>query len=391
MRFSSLTQRLDTDASYAWDIHDRARRRQRAGDDIILLSVGDPDFDTPSAIIEHAHHQLRQGRTRYGPAAGDPALRETIAEHHQRVSGQCVSRDQVVVFPGAQNALYSAVMCVCGPGDEIIVPEPRYVTYEGVVAASGAQCIGIGLRPELDFHLDTDSVARAIGPNTRAILLNSPHNPTGIMLSEHELQRIAELAIEHNLWVLSDEVYAELTYGPRHRSIASFDGMAQRTVTINSLSKSHAMQGWRIGWAVAPTALVKHLVNLIMCMLFGVPPFVQDAARFALSQSFNETEQMKLEYQRRRELVCKRINNMPGLRCSWPEGGMFLLVDVRGTSMDDQAFAEALLEQQGVCVLPAATFGESAAGHVRVSLTADRASLESACDRIDRFTRSIAQ
>ena len=388
MTFSQLTQRLDTDSSYVWDIHDRARRRLHAGEDVILLSVGDPDFDTPSAITEHAYERILAGRTRYGPAAGDPALRETIAEQHQRHTGQAVTRDNVVVFPGAQNALYSTMMCIAELGDEVIVPEPRYVTYDGVVAATGAQRIDVPLSASNSFRLDVDDLAREVSPRTRAILLNTPHNPTGMMFSRDELEQIAAIAKEHSLWVVSDEVYADITFGAEHVSIAGLDGMAERAVTISSVSKSHAMQGWRLGWAVAPKTLVPHLVNLIMCMLFGTPPFVQDAARFALTHELDETKRMKSEYLRRRELVCARINNMAGLRCTWPDGGMFLLVDVRDTGLTDNEFAEALLEHEGVCVLPAASFGRDAEGHVRVSLTAPFEQLESACNRIDRFMRS---
>ena len=390
MKFSPLTQRLDTDASYAWAIHDAGRRRLRAGEDIILLSVGDPDFDTPPAIIEHAADRMRAGRTRYGPAAGDAELRAAIAANHRRLTGQDVPPEAVVVFPGGQNALYATMRCIASQGDEVIVPEPRYVTYEGVVDASGATRIDVPLNPDNAFHIDPEDVARVVSPRTTAIMLNSPHNPTGMMFTRDELEQIAAIARDNDLWVISDEVYADITFSADHISIASLDGMAKRTVTIGSMSKSHAMQGWRLGWAVAPPPLAHHLVNLIMCMIFGTPPFTQDAAQFALTHALEEADAMKAEYRRRRDLVCERINACSGLRCEWPEGGMFLLVDVRGTGMSDTEFAHTLLDAEGVCVLPAASFGRSARGHVRVSITAPIEALTSACDRMERFTRSRA-
>lgn len=387
MKFSALTQRLDTDASYAWAIHDAGRRRLRAGEDIILLSVGDPDFDTPPAIVEHAAERMRAGRTRYGPAGGDAGLRQAIAANHRRLTGQEVGPESVVVFPGGQNALYATMRCIAGDGDEVIVPEPRYVTYEGVVDASGATRVDVPLNPDAAFHINPNDVARVVSPRTTAILINSPHNPTGMMLTRDELEQIAQIAKDNDLWVISDEVYADITFSAEHIAIANLDGMAKRTITIGSMSKSHAMQGWRLGWAIAPPPLAHHLVNLIMCMIFGTPPFTQDAAQFALTNTLDDSAQMMAEYRRRRDLVCERINECVGLRCAWPEGGMFLLVDVRETGMSDTEFAHALLDAEGVCVLPAASFGRSAQGHVRVSLTAPIEALEEACVRMERFTR----
>ena len=193
----------------------------------------------------------------------------------------------------------------------------------------------------------------------------------------------------HDLWVVSDEVYASLTYDTEHVAIASLPGMAGRTVTINSLSKSHAMQGWRLGWAVGPQPLARHLVNLILSMVFGVAQFTQDAAHFALTREFEEIEAMHREYRARRDLLCEWINACPGLSCQWPQGSMYAMVDVRGTGLSDTDFAWGLLDAEGVSVLPTATFGENAAGHVRVSLTAPQDVLGRACDRIERYTRTL--
>ena len=391
MHHSALTRRLDVESARVWDIHYLARERQWAGEDVILLTVGDPDFETPVAIVDEAERSLRRGRTRYGPTAGDPPLREAIARHHEKTTGQPVSAENVVVFAGAQSALFACVLCIADPGDEIAVFEPRYVTYDGVVDTPGAVRVDVPLATPQGFRFDPDALGRAVTPHTRAVLLNSPHNPTGTVASREELEAIASIARRNDLWVLSDEVYASITYDAEHVGIASLPGMAERTVTINSLSKSHAMQGWRLGWAVGPQPLARHLTHLILSMTFGTPPFTQDAALLALTTELAEVDAMERAYRSRRDLVCARLNACPGLACQWPQGGMYAMVDVRGTGLSDEAFAWGLLDAEGVSVLPAATFGESAVGHVRVSLTAPEAVLGEACERIGRYTRSLVR
>ena len=266
--------------------------------------------------------------------------------------------------------------------------EPRYVTYDGVIDTPGAVRVDVPLAAPQGFRFDPDALGRTVTPRTRAVLLNTPHNPTGIVAAREELEAIAAIAKRHDLWVLSDEVYASLTYDAEHVAIASLPGMAERTVTINSLSKSHAMQGWRLGWAVGPQALARHLTHLIVSMVFGTPPFTQDAALLALTTELAEVEAMERAYRERRDLVCTRLNACPGLACQWPQGGMYAMVDVRGTGLSDDDFAWGLLDAEGVSVLPAATFGESAVGYVRVSLTAPKAVLGDACDRVERYARS---
>jgi arginine:pyruvate transaminase len=389
MKFASIVDRLDTAASYAWAIHDKARERRNSGEDIILLSVGDPDFDTPPAITDAAIASLRAGRTHYGGFAGGQEFRQAVAERYASQTGQTIAAEQVVICPGAQNGLYATTLCLVESGDEVIVPEPRYVTYEAVVDASGASRVDVPLDVERGFHLDPDKVAAAITDRTRMILLNTPHNPTGMVMTREELEAIAELALRHDLWVVCDEVYAELTFDVPHVGVRSLPRIADRSACIGSLSKSHAMQGWRLGWVIAPPDLAKHLINLVKPMHYGLSPFLQDAAVVALTDEHPETEAMHREYRERRDLVCRRINAMPGLACTWPEGSMFLLVDVRGTGLDGESFSWGLLEHGGVSLLPGTGFGASVTGHVRFSLTMPLAVLEDACDRIERYARSL--
>ncbi|SFY31216.1 pyridoxal phosphate-dependent aminotransferase [Pseudomonas sp. NFACC36] len=382
MRYSALTQRIAGDGAAAWEIHDRALAMQGQGMEVLLLSVGDPDFDTPQAIVTAAIDSLRAGETHYSDVRGLHGLRQSIARRHRQRCGQPVEAQHVTVLPGAQCGIYAVAQCLLDPGDEVIVAEPMYVTYEAVFGACGAKVVPAPVRPENGFRVEPAEVARLITPRTRALLLNSPNNPSGASLPLATWQALAQVCIEHDLWLISDEVYSDLLYEGEHISPASLPGMAERTATINSLSKSHAMTGWRIGWVIGPEPLAEHLANLSLCMLFGLPDFVQRAAQVALEADLPQVMQMREEYRRRRDLVCAMLDDCPGLRPVRPDGGMFVMVDVRGTGLAAQAFAEHLLDGYGVSVLPGEAFGRSATGHIRVGLVVDQSRLADACRRI---------
>jgi arginine:pyruvate transaminase len=389
MRFSPLVDRLQGEGVAAWDLHYRAAADQRAGRDVIVLSVGDPDFDTPMAITEATIAALRAGETHYSDLLGLDELRTAVARRHQEKSGQLTTIENVAIMSGAQCGLFASSMCLLAPGDEVIVPEPMYVTYEATLQAPGARIVPVPQRPENGFHLDPKDVAGAITPRTRAIYFATPCNPTGAMMPHSTLEQVAALARQHDLWVVSDEVYATLTFSEQHVSIAGLPGMAERVVTINSLSKSHAMTGWRMGWMVGPKALIDHVYNLSMAMLYGLPTFLQRGAVVALEQDLAEVEVMRATYQRRRDMAVARLNQVPGLKCLSPDAGMFMMLDVRGTGLGSCEFSTKLYEATGVSVLDATAFGKSAAGHVRMSFVADDDSLEEACRRISGFVRTL--
>ncbi|VVM45922.1 Arginine--pyruvate transaminase AruH [Pseudomonas fluorescens] len=382
MRYSALTQRIAGDGAAAWQIHDRALEMREQGVEVLLLSIGDPDFDTPQPIVQAAITSLLAGDTHYPQVRGSRGLRDSIARRHRQRSGQPVEAEHVIVMPGAQCAVYSVVQCLLDPGDEVIVAEPMYVTYEGVMGACGAKVVAVPVRPENGFRVDPADVATRITAKTRAILLNSPNNPSGASLPLLVWQELASLCIRHDLWLISDEVYSDLLYEGEHISPASLPGMAERTATINSLSKSHAMSGWRVGWVIGPAPLTEHLVHLSLCMLFGIPDFIQNAAQLALDEDLPEVTLMREEYRQRRDLVCMELNQCPGLRAIRPDGGMFVMVDVRQTGLTAQHFAERLLEGFGVSVLAGEAFGPSAAGHIRLGLVVDQQQLAEACRRI---------
>jgi arginine:pyruvate transaminase len=384
VRYASLTERIRGAGADAWAVHDLALARVERGEDVIVLSIGESDIDTPPAIVEEGVRALRSGRTRYMPQAGSEGLRSAVARHVGALSSIEIAPERVVFFPGAQTALYSVCQCILDPGDEVIVPEPSYVTYEAVLGSTGARVVNVPLPPERGFHLDPADVERAVTPRTRAVLLTSPHNPTGAVMTRDELVAIGEICREHDLWLVCDEVYAELTFDVEHVGVLSLTGIAERVVSVSSLSKSHSMTGWRAGWAIVPVELAEHLMYLSMCMLYGSPGFIQDAAQFALETTLDEVGDLFELYHRRAAAIIDEFSRLGSLRPRMPEGGMFLMLDVRSTGLSGDAFARRLLEQEDVAVLPGEGFGPSAAGHVRICVTTDEARLREACRRIAR-------
>ncbi|MGY0791396.1 pyridoxal phosphate-dependent aminotransferase [Azospirillum argentinense] len=389
MRFSSLTDRIRGDRVAAWDIHFAAWTAKGRGEDVIVLSVGDPDFDTPAPVRDAAIAALHAGDTHYTPIPGRPELRAALARDVARRTGLPVEPENVIVCAGAQNGLFNATLCLVEAGDEVLVPEPMYLTYEACVRASGATLVPVA--PDAaTLRLDPAALAAAVTPRTRAIFLATPANPTGIVMSMEELEAVSDLARRHDLWVVADEVYASLTFDRPHVSIATLPGMAERTVTINSLSKSHAMTGWRAGWVVAPAPLVAHMGTLALCMLYGLPGFVQQAALVAVEQGDEAVAAMREGYRRRRDIALEALGSVPGLRCLKPEAGMFMLVDVRGTGLPTMEFAWRLFRETGVSVLDAGAFGPAAAGCVRLSFAVSEAELAEACRRIAAFVTGLA-
>jgi arginine:pyruvate transaminase len=390
VRFSPLVDRISGRGANAWSVHAEAARRRDAGQDVIILTVGDPDQAPPEPVIGATIEALRRHRTGYSAMIGYPRVREAIARRVQRRTGQPCSADNVVVTPGAQGGLFCALQCLAGPGDEVILPEPVYATYAGVVGASGAQMVTVPLRADRGFHPDLDMLAHAVTPRTRVIWINSPHNPTGAVFTAEEITAIAELCRRRDLWLVSDEVYEDLAFARPHVSPRSLPEMAERTVVVSSLSKSHAMPGFRFGWIIGPPALSRHLSNLLLSMTYGSPAFIQDGVLPALETELPEVTELSEAYRRRAGRLSSILAEAPRCRVTPPEGGMFVLFDVRGTGLGSEEFAQALLYRENVALLPCDGFGQSAAGHLRIALTAPDARLDEAGRRIVSFARSIA-
>ncbi|WP_279577218.1 aminotransferase class I/II-fold pyridoxal phosphate-dependent enzyme [Pseudomonas sp. LA21] len=389
MRYSSLVDRMVGPGVAAWDIHYAAIAAQREGRDVIVLSVGDPDFATPDFITEAAVTSLRAGDTHYSDVAGRPELRQAIAALHERRCGQAMTAENVIVVAGAQNGLFAAAMCLLEPGDEVIVFDPVYVTYEATLKSTGAALVAVPTRASNGFRPVAADLAAAITPRTKAIFFANPNNPTGVVLNREELLAIAELAKAHDLWVVVDEVYEGLTFEREHQSFAALPGMAERTLSIGSLSKSHAMTGWRTGWVVANPTLVAHLENLALNMFYGLPGFVQEAARVAVERHDDVVSSMREIYRRRRDLVVAALSDCPRVKVLKPEAGMFVMVDVRDTGLSSLDFSWQLFHATGVSVLDAAAFGPQAEGFVRLSFGLSDESMAEACARIIRFVESL--
>lgn len=383
-KFAGLTERIKGASADVWDLHYAAAAAALRGDDVIVLSAGDPDFATPPPVVERACAALRDGDTRYTPVAGCDSLRAAIARRHCARSGQAVTADNVVVAAGGQNALLMASLCLLEHGDEVIVPQPMYVTFEAVARAGGAELVAAETTAADGFKLQAAALRTAVSARTRAILLASPANPTGAALTADEWAAVAAVAAAHDLWVIADEVYADLVYDGEFAAAAATVA-AERVVTVGSMSKSFAMSGWRVGWAVAPAAVAANMEKLALCMLYGLPGFAQEAAAYALTHCAAETARMRAAYRRRRDLLFELLAEVDGVAPLLPQAGMFMLADVRASGMSAADFARGLYDAVGVSVLDAGAFGAATAGHIRLSLTADEATLREAARRIKIF------
>ena len=381
MKFSSLTQRISGTGADAWLTHYEAVAARAQGEDVIVLSVGDPDIDTPAPVLERAIEQLRRGDTHYVAAAGRLEVRQAIARAHAARTGQAVGAENVVYLAGAQNALFVASLCLLGPGDEVVTFEPMYPTYPATLEVGGARMVcapaNAGLRP------DMGALTALVTSRTRAILWASPNNPSGFVLNETELALIGELARRHDLWLIADEVYAGLAPGGTVPGLAA--RLPERVVTLGSLSKSHAMTGWRAGWLVGPRELALNAELLAMCMLFGLPGFVQEAVITALDIA-PAAEQRTRDYCRtRQQRFAARLRGIRELRPIEPEAGMFMLIDVSATGLSGREFVRALYAAHKVSVMDGAAFGAATAHCVRVCFATDEAAIDAACERMRRF------
>jgi arginine:pyruvate transaminase len=387
--YSLLSARLANQEAGAWDVHDKAVAMERAGEDVILLCVGDPDFRTPEPIIDNAVSYLRVGRTHYSPTLGEMKLRRAVADMETQTSPHPCTAEEVAIFPGATNALHAVMSCLLDPGDEVVVPEPMYVGYPAIMASIDAVLVPVPLRVEHDFSLDLEAIKAAVNERTRIIFVNTPGNPTGSIISAAELAEVAAYCRQQNIWLVCDEVYSMFTYDGSHRSLRSSVDHLDNVVMVDGLSKSHAMSGWRVGWVVAPPALITRLGDYAAATLFGCPQFIQDASAFALENDQAYVDEMRKEYRQRCNLVLKRLQCLKGLRCHRPRAGMFVMCDVSGSGMNGREFASRLLAAEKVSVVPGDAFGPTAAACVRIGLAQPPHVLKRACKRIKRFIEAL--
>jgi aspartate/methionine/tyrosine aminotransferase len=387
-RFAPFVERVAHEGADPWALHWEARQAAADGKDVIVLSVGDPDLDTPPRVVDAAVASLRAGDTHYTESAGRPQLRAAIAARHVARTGQTVTAENVIVLSGTQNGLFVASLCLAAPGDEVIALDPMYATYPATIRASGAKLVPVPMPAAANFHTDVEALEAAVTPRTRAIFVATPNNPSGVILSKAEVESLAAIARRHDLWIVSDEVYAGLADGGRVPSLGA--QLPEQVLTVASLSKTHAMTGWRAGWIVGPESFIRHADQLAQCMLYGLPGFVQEAALTALAMA-EESEAAVREYcRRRRELLYAELSGIPGIRPCWPDAGMFMLIDVRATGLAADDFVQRLFKAEGVSLLDGAVFGRETEGFVRACYAAEESTLRDAAARIRRFCQDLA-
>src|SRR3954466_14222415 len=357
MRLAARMGTLGTES--AFEVSARARALEAQGRSIIHLQIGEPDFDTPANVRGAAKDALDAGATHYPPFAGVPELREAIAADASARKGFEVDPAQVFVTVGGKGVMLYAILGLVDPGDEVLVPDPGYPIYESLTRFVGATPVPIPIRMSNDFRLDVDELPSLITPRTRGIVVNSPANPTGGVLTRGDLERIAELAIEHDLWVLADEIYGRILYdGAEHVSIASLPGMAERTIVLDGFSKTFAMTGWRLGYAVVPPSLTKVYGQLIINTVSGAPTFAQIGAVAALNGPQDAVDEMVEEFRARRDLIVDGLNAIAGVRCLRPKGAFYVFPDISGTGLNGPQAADRLLNEAGVSVLSGTAFGK---------------------------------
>ncbi|WP_375688575.1 pyridoxal phosphate-dependent aminotransferase [Pseudooceanicola sp. LIPI14-2-Ac024] len=332
---------------------------------------------------------VQAGRTGYSSGRGEPKLLKALSDRYTARSGRPIGTDQFACFPGTQTALFTSMLTLAEAGDGVIVPDPLYASYEGVVRATGAEMQTVKLRPETGFHLRAEDLEAAIRPNSRVLLLNAPHNPTGAVLSAEEIAAIGAVCRKHDLWIISDEVYEELIFdGVPFASPLDDPDLAERVVCVSSISKSHAAPGFRSGWAVGSPEFINRLLPVAETMLFGNQPFIADMTAEAIEAGSAVAGRMREAYKRRADQLAAALREVNTLSCFMPEAGMFMLIDVRATGLDGEAFALRLLEERGVAVMPGASFGDEARGFIRVSLTVPDERIAEAAARIAEFARA---
>ncbi|MFL5715873.1 MAG: pyridoxal phosphate-dependent aminotransferase [Chloroflexota bacterium] len=388
MRLAARMGTLGTES--AFEVSARARALEAEGRSIIHLQIGEPDFDTPANVRDAAKAALDAGATHYPPFAGVPALREAIAADASARKGFEVDPAQVFVTVGGKGVMLYAILGLVDPGDEVLVPDPGYPIYESLTRFVGATPVPIPIRMANDFRLDVDELATLITPRTRGIVVNSPANPTGGVLTRSDLERIAALAIEHDLWVLADEIYGRILYdGAEHVSIASLPGMAERTIVLDGFSKTFAMTGWRMGYAIVPQALSAMYGQLIINTISGVATFAQVGAVEALEGPQDDVDAMVIEFKARRDLVVNGLNAIPGIECLTPTGAFYVFPRIAGTGLSGAELAERLLHEAGVCVLPGSAFGIYGDDHIRISYANSQENLLEALRRIRAFVAPL--
>jgi aspartate aminotransferase len=385
LRLAKRMARLGTET--AFEVLVKAKALEAQGRDIIHLEIGEPDFDTPSNIIEAGCDALRKGFTHYGPSAGMTELREVIAQHVSETRRVNVMPDEVVVVPGGKPIIFFSILALAEDGDEIIYPNPGFPIYESMINYVGAKAVPIRLREELDFRLDVDELASLINDRTKLLILNSPQNPTGGVLTKDDIDAIAHAIGDRNIMILSDEIYSQLIFEGEHHSIMSIDGMKERTILLDGFSKTYAMTGWRMGYGVMRPDLATHISRLMTNSNSCTASFTQVAGIEALRGSQDVVDTMRAKFEKRRDVMVAGLNKIKGFSCRVPHGAFYVFPNITKTGWPSKKLADALLEDAGVAALSGTAFGDFGEGYLRFSVANSIENIEKALDRIDAWTK----
>ena len=380
MRFADRMFRLGTET--AFEVLVKARALEAQGRDVVHLEIGEPDFDTPKHVIEAGKTALDQGYTHYGPSAGLPELREAIAQDIAQSRNIPVSPEQVVVTPGAKPIMFYVVLALAQEGDEVIYPNPGFPIYESVIRFVGARPVPIPLREERAFSLDVDELRDLVTDRTRLIIINSPQNPTGGILPPEDLEAIAQVAVQHGIPVLTDEIYSRMIYDGAFHSITAYEGMQDLAIILDGFSKTYAMTGWRLGYGVMPQELAEHVTKLMVNSNSCTATFAQRAGLAALQGPQDEVDAMIAEFRRRRDMFIAGLNDIPGISCAMPQGAFYAFPNVTAVSRSSKEVADYLMQEGGVACLAGQDFGEYGEGYLRFSYANSFDNLNKALERI---------
>jgi aspartate aminotransferase len=382
--------RLGTES--AFEVLQRAKALEAQGKSIVHMEIGEPDFDTPSNVIDAAVGALKSGWTHYTPAAGIPQLRETIAAYTRKTRGIDVTAENVVVFPGAKPTMSYLILAMIDPGDEVIYPNPGFPIYESMIEFAGGKAVPVPLLEDRDFGFDASTVASLITPKTKMIILNSPGNPTGGVLSKELITEVAALAKKHDIFVLADEIYSRILYdGGKFFSITQVPGMFERTCILDGFSKTYSMTGWRLGWAVLPKEVAQRLTQLAINFTSCTAAFSQIAGVEALEGDQASVDRMCAEFDARRRLIVDGLNKIPGVRCRKPGGAFYVFPNISGTGLKSKEFSDRLLNEGGVAALPGTAFGRFGEGFLRLSFATSQDKIEEALERMAKFCASVTK
>jgi aspartate aminotransferase len=385
LQLARRMSRLGTET--AFEVLNKARALERQGKSIIHLEIGEPDFDTPANVIEAGVDALHHGWTHYGPSAGLPELRQTIADYVSRTRSVKVAAEEVVVVPGGKPIIFFAILALIDEGDEVIYPNPGFPIYESMIHYVGGKAVPIHLREERDFSVDVEELAALITDRTRLIILNSPQNPTGGVMQRRDVEQVARIIGDRNIMVLSDEIYSRLLFEGEHFSILSVPGMQERTILLDGFSKTYAMTGWRMGYGVMRPDLAAHITRLMTNSNSCTASFTQMAGIEALRGDQSSVDRMCAEFKRRRDVFVAGLNKIKGFSCRVPKGAFYVFPNITKTGWKSKPLADALLEQAGVAALAGPAFGEFGEGYLRFSVANSLENLQQALDRLDQWTK----